>query len=172
MKEALIDTDILSFFFKGDIAVIRKVREYLKEHSKLNISIISKYEIIGGLEYKNARKQLEEFDQFLGMCEVVNLSDQSARISARAYGALRRRGITIGASDLLIAVALYPPSIPAILLQYLVVRPVQAFFADGSHSIPYSKEALPASFDPCPAVGQGLWFVYEQAFWHREVVQG
>ena len=93
MKEALIDTDILSFFFKGDLAVIRKVREYLKEHSKLNISIISKYEIIGGLEYKNARKQLEEFDQFLGMCEVVNLSDQSARISARAYGALRRRGI-------------------------------------------------------------------------------
>ncbi len=49
MKETLIDMDILSYFFKGDIEIIKKIREYLKDHPKLNISIITKYEVIGGL---------------------------------------------------------------------------------------------------------------------------
>jgi len=66
----------------------------------------------------------------------------------------------------------HAPPTPAILLKCLVVSLRQAFFANGSYSLPYSKETLQASFDPCPAVGQGLWFVYEQAFWHIEVVQG
>jgi tRNA(fMet)-specific endonuclease VapC len=103
MKEALLDTDILSYFFKGDLIVIKKVRDYLKAYPKLNISIISKYEVIGGLEYKNAVKQLNNFDKFLENCEVANLSDRSVRISAKVYGELRKRGITIGTSDLLIA---------------------------------------------------------------------
>lgn len=103
MKRALIDTDVLSYFFKGDMQIIRRVRDYLNEYPGLTISIITKYEILSGLEYKNARQQIDAFEKFLENCEIVNLSDESIRISARNYGLLRRRGVTIGASDLLIA---------------------------------------------------------------------
>jgi tRNA(fMet)-specific endonuclease VapC len=41
VKEALIDTDILSFYFKGDPKVITKFKENLKEFDQINISIIS-----------------------------------------------------------------------------------------------------------------------------------
>jgi tRNA(fMet)-specific endonuclease VapC len=103
MKEALIDTDILSYFFKGDLDVIKGMQVYLKTYPKLNISIITKYEIISGLEYENATRQLEEFDLFLETCEVINLSDKSIRIAAAAFGELKRKGVTLGTSDLLIA---------------------------------------------------------------------
>lgn len=82
---------------------MQKIREYLNDYPKLNISIITKYEILGGLEYKKAIKQLEEFDKFLENCDVINLSDNSVRNASKIYGELRRKGITIGTSDLLIA---------------------------------------------------------------------
>lgn len=103
MKEAIIDTDILSYYLKGDLNITKRVRSYLGRYSNLNISIITQYEILGGLEYKNASKQIEEFEDFLQECRIINLSNHSIYHSARAFGSLKRKGITIGTSDLLIA---------------------------------------------------------------------
>ena len=50
MKPALIDTDILSLFLRGHAAVVHRVEQYLKAHSKLNLSIITYYEIVNGLK--------------------------------------------------------------------------------------------------------------------------
>jgi hypothetical protein len=58
VTEALIDTDILSFYFKGDPNVIAKFRDYLKEFDQINISIITFYEIVGGLKHKKAGVEL------------------------------------------------------------------------------------------------------------------
>ena len=52
MQETLIDTDIISYYLKGNKKVITKVIEYLKEYPTLNISSITYFEILGGLEYK------------------------------------------------------------------------------------------------------------------------
>ena len=103
MKEAIIDTDMLSYYLKGDLDVARKVRDYLGQYPNLKISIITQYEIMGGLEYKKATKQIREFENFLEECSVVNLTNTSIQHSAIAFGSLRRKGITIGTSDLLIA---------------------------------------------------------------------
>ena len=103
MKEAIIDTDILSYYLKGDLDISRKVRDYLELYHNLNISIITQYEILGGLEYKKATKQIQEFESFLKECNVVNLTNNSIYHSAKAFGRLRRKGVTIGTSDLLIA---------------------------------------------------------------------
>ena len=59
MKEAIIDTDILSYYLKGDIQVIKRLAQYLQEHPQLNISIITQFEILGGLEYKKANRHYE-----------------------------------------------------------------------------------------------------------------
>lgn len=104
MKEALIDTDILSYFLKGDELVAAKLIEYIKEHHYLNISIISHFEIMQGLEYKQASKQLNQFSNFvIKNCKVINLSEISIKHSARIYGELRRKGKEVGSLDLLIA---------------------------------------------------------------------
>lgn len=103
MTESLIDTDILSFYFKGDPRVVEKLNEYLNEYDVVNISIITFYEILGGLKFKKAEKQIKEFEGFVGNNSIIHVSEESAKISSGIYSDLRQKGITIGTSDILIA---------------------------------------------------------------------
>ena len=103
MPEAIIDTDILSFYFKGDEKVVARFREYLNEFEHINISIVTYYEIIAGLKFKKAERQLLDFEDFINDNNIINISDESAKISGDIYADLRQRGITIGTSDILIA---------------------------------------------------------------------
>ena len=103
MPEAIIDTDILSFYFKGDEKVVARFREYLNEFEQINISIVTYYEIIAGLKFKKAERQLLDFEDFINDNNIINISDESAKISGDIYADLRQRGITIGTSDILIA---------------------------------------------------------------------
>ena len=103
MTEALVDTDILSFYFKGDIKVVERFSQYLKEFDLINLSIITYYEILGGLKFKKAEKQIQEFEDFINNNNIIHISEESARISGDIYADLRQRGITIGTSDILIA---------------------------------------------------------------------
>ena len=57
MNRALIDTDILSYYLKGDPNVARNVKKYLDHYDIIEISIITYYEITSGLLAKNAFKQ-------------------------------------------------------------------------------------------------------------------
>lgn len=103
MTESLVDTDILSFYFKGDSRVIENFNDYLKEFDVINISIITYYEILGGLRFKKAEKQIKEFEEFVNNNTIIHISEESAKISGDIYADLRLKGITIGTSDILIA---------------------------------------------------------------------
>lgn len=65
MKPSLVDTDILSEFFRGNPKIIENVDGYLKEYDSINLSIITYYEILNGLLYKDAKKQLKKFTDFI-----------------------------------------------------------------------------------------------------------
>ena len=103
MVESIIDTDILSFYFKGDNKIINQFSRYLDEFDQINISIITYYEISGGLKFKKAQKQIQEFEEFVANNNIIYLSEESARRSGDIYADLRQKGITIGTSDILIA---------------------------------------------------------------------
>ena len=103
MKETLIDTDIFSYFLKGNTDVVKQILKYLKHYPVLNISSITYYEILSGLEYKNAKEQINDFEKLMSRCKIISTDIDSIKISAKEYGKLRRKGITIGTSDLLIA---------------------------------------------------------------------
>lgn len=103
MTESLVDTDILSFYFKGDSKVVNRFTDYLKRFDVINISIITYYEILGGLKFKKAEKQLKEFEEFINNNTIIHISEESAKTSGGIYADLRLRGITIGTSDILIA---------------------------------------------------------------------
>src|SRR6056297_709448 len=103
MNRAIIDTDILSYYFKGNQTVIKNFEKYLQDFDLIEISIITYYEIIGGLMAKNALKQLNIFQDFVDQNIVVPMTENSAKISAELYATLRQQGNTVDDIDLLIA---------------------------------------------------------------------
>ena len=103
MKPALIDTNILSFFFRNHSLVVERCQAYLNDHDKINISIITYYEIVSGLKHRDAQKQLTSFQEFVSYNTVLPLSTSSATISADIYANLRNKGMPIDDIDILIA---------------------------------------------------------------------
>ncbi len=103
MKQAILDTDILSEFLRGNPKVIIKVDEHLKQFGFISLSIITYYEILNGLFYKDAKKQLERFEEFVMLNKVVPLTIRTVKISATIQAELRKKGTEIGHTDTLIA---------------------------------------------------------------------
>ena len=65
MKPVLIDTDTISFFLRNQPNVVSHFKQYLDDFERINFSIITYYEILSGLKYRDARKQLAAFLEFL-----------------------------------------------------------------------------------------------------------
>ena len=103
MNRALIDTDILSYFFKGDPSVIRHFEAYLSHYDIIEFSIITWYEITSGLMAKNSRKQMLVFEKFASENFILPVTEKSARISAEIYSTLKKSGKLVDDIDLLIA---------------------------------------------------------------------
>jgi predicted nucleic acid-binding protein len=103
MKPSMLDTDILSEFLRGNGRVISKVDEHLKEYGFINLSIITYYEILNGLLYKDARKQLAIFEEFIELNKVIPLTIPMAKTAAKIQADLRKKGAEIGHTDTLIA---------------------------------------------------------------------
>jgi len=103
MKEVLVDTDILSYYFQGDTKVVENFREYFKSCEKINVSIITYYEILSGLKHKDPSKHLSRFRDFVNQNYLFPLTRDSVEVSSELYGRLRKDGKTIDDIDLLIA---------------------------------------------------------------------
>jgi predicted nucleic acid-binding protein len=103
MKASMLDTDILSEFLRGNSKVIEKVDEHLKEYGFINLSIITYYEILNGLLYKDAKKQLAKFEEFVELNKVIPLTIRMAKTAATIQADLRKKGAEIGHTDTLIA---------------------------------------------------------------------
>ena len=103
MKPSLLDTDIVSEFLRGNTTVIAHVNEYLEEYGQISISVITYYEILNGLYYKDARKQITRFNAFAELNNIIPLTKQSAKVAAEIEAQLRKKGKIIGHTDTLIA---------------------------------------------------------------------
>jgi tRNA(fMet)-specific endonuclease VapC len=100
---ALVDTDVLSLFLRGEPAVVKRVGDYLSEHATLNLSIITYYEILSGLAYRDASKQRERFLELVRYNTVLPLTMRACDIAADLYARLRKQGRPVDDIDLLIA---------------------------------------------------------------------
>ena len=103
VTESIIDTDILSFYFKGDSKAIDQFSNDLKVIDQINISIITYHEILASSKFKKAQKKFKSLKNLLPttisfICRKSLLKDQETFMQT-----LGKTGITIGTSDLLIA---------------------------------------------------------------------
>ncbi len=103
MKCSLIDTDILSFFFKRHPAVVVHFDAYLQQYKCINLSIITYYEIISGLKHRDATRQLTRFLQFVDQNTVLPFTQEAATHAADQYAKLCKQGKPLDDIDLLIA---------------------------------------------------------------------
>ncbi len=55
MKQALLDTNMLSCFLRGEENVVSKIDSYLQHYSYLTFSIFTYYETKSGLVYRMTR---------------------------------------------------------------------------------------------------------------------
>ena len=103
MKPTLVDTDILSMYFRGNETVKANLDKYIEQYGKANLSIITYYEIVSGLKHRDAKKQLDSFLGFASQNTILFLTKESATTSAEMYANLRKKGRPIDDIDLLIA---------------------------------------------------------------------
>ncbi len=103
MLQTLLDTDIISFYLRGEPNVVRCVERYVNEYGHLNLSIISYYEIVSGLKFRDARKQLASFLQFVSYNRILPLTTGACDRAGDTYARCRRQGTPIDDIDLLIA---------------------------------------------------------------------
>ena len=103
MRPALVDTDILSEFLRGTEIVVDNAKNYLENYDSINFSIITYYEILNGLLYKDARKQLKRFSDFAELNKILPLTLSATRQAAEIHANLRKKGEPIGHTDCLIA---------------------------------------------------------------------
>lgn len=103
MKPSLVDTDILSYFFKGIPSVVAHFQEYSHRYGTINFSIITYYEILSGLKHRNATRKLETFLEFAAQNTVLPFTQKAATHAAEQYAILCQRGTPLDDIDLLIA---------------------------------------------------------------------
>lgn len=94
MKKALLNTNILSYFLRGETQVVKKFREYQQFHSYLTFSVLTYYQI-------KSRNLLQQFEILANSSEILPLDIDTANVASIIYKDLRQRGLLITPLDLL-----------------------------------------------------------------------
>ena len=102
MKQCLLDTNILSYFLRGDASVVEKFRIYRQHYPYLSFSIFTYYEIKAGLTYRDAHKKMQRFEQLAAVSEILTFDESVANTASEVYCNLRNRGLVVAPIDLLI----------------------------------------------------------------------
>lgn len=101
--ESVLDTDILSAIMRKNEVVLQRGQAYVEAHRQFTISIITRYELLRGLNAKNASSQIKAFEIFCASSNVLGLTGEVVDRAAVIYGDLHRRGELISDADILIA---------------------------------------------------------------------
>jgi tRNA(fMet)-specific endonuclease VapC len=98
-----LDTNILSYYFNGNVKIKDKIIETLNKNEKICLTIINVYEILKGFRWRRNKRKEELFQEFLKEVTVCTIDNEVINIASEIYADLRNNGKTIGDADILIA---------------------------------------------------------------------
>ncbi len=98
-----MDTNIVSAISRPGSSALPDARQYLQVHRRFTISLITRYEVLRGLEARGATVRVRSFESFCALNEVLPIDDRVIVQAARIYAVLHRCGELIGDADTLIA---------------------------------------------------------------------
>lgn len=99
----LLDTCTISYFVKGEPGVLARIKEIQPQH--LCISTVTSMEIEYGLQLNPARakKLAQVITALLKSIYILPLSQEDAHAAAAIRANLQKKGVPIGAYDILLA---------------------------------------------------------------------
>jgi tRNA(fMet)-specific endonuclease VapC len=104
MDRALVDTDILSEFLRGKNAEVRRrASEYLRQHGRLTLSVITIFEVVRGRHQANQPDRALQFLSWPKSAEVLPFDASCAVRAGELAGAMHRAGTMLAIADVLIA---------------------------------------------------------------------
>jgi predicted nucleic acid-binding protein len=98
-----LDTNIISFYLRGNAIVIANVEKAINDGNSIVIPPLVYYEVKRGLMLINATKKLEEFEVFCELFPVGELSNYLLEESIKIYVQERKAGRNIEDADIFIA---------------------------------------------------------------------
>jgi tRNA(fMet)-specific endonuclease VapC len=102
MNRYLLDTDVISFYLRGQVSVVQRVMQYLQYHPQLELSVMSYYELRRGLVQIGATRRLQALETFIAQCRVWEVSAEIAREASLIAGNLTAAGNRLDDADVLI----------------------------------------------------------------------
>lgn len=98
-----LDTNILSYYFNGNIKIKEKILGSLNKNEQICLTAINVYEILKGFRWRKNKRKEEIFKEFLTKVTVFTVDDEAINTASDIYADLRRSGKTVGDADILIA---------------------------------------------------------------------
>jgi len=99
-----LDSNTITFYLKGNIAVIDGIEKAINDGNSIVIPPIVYYEVKRGLKFINATKKIKEFEALCEMFPVGELGDYLLEKSIDIYIQERKAGRNIEDADIFIAV--------------------------------------------------------------------
>ncbi|MCK4761877.1 MAG: type II toxin-antitoxin system VapC family toxin [Candidatus Aminicenantes bacterium] len=103
IKNFTFDTDIFSYYLKGDKRINERLKKKLSAGNEFFINPITYYELNRGLLAINSKAKLQRFKKFCDAFGILDLSKEVLDQAAQGYAALRKRGELIEDADILIS---------------------------------------------------------------------
>lgn len=100
-----LDTNIISYILNGNEKVKNRIEEILLNNDIIAIPVFSYYEIKRGLLSVGASAKIERFNNFVRICELVDINISTFDIAAQIYAQLKQKGNLIEYADLFIGVS-------------------------------------------------------------------
>ena len=102
MQKVLLDSNMISYFLRGETSVITELEKYQEYFEKITFSILTYYEIVSGLKYRDSRKILTIFEELATESEILEFDQDTVKIASEIYCDLRHRGLLIPPIDIFI----------------------------------------------------------------------
>ena len=99
----MLDTDIVSLILRGDERLRRPAEAYLRQFQRFTTGLINCFELLRGLRFRDARRRLQQFDEFARASEILGIDWTVIDVAADIYAGLRRQGEILPDADILIA---------------------------------------------------------------------
>jgi tRNA(fMet)-specific endonuclease VapC len=103
MKQYIIDTDILSFYLRGDTIINKRFDQYFNHYDRINFSLITYFEIQSGLLSRDLHNRLNHFQTFCSRHKIIGLSLSAVNIASHIVATLNKKGTPLDTQDILIA---------------------------------------------------------------------
>ena len=98
-----LDTDIISYYFDGEHKIKARLDEVFRLKEDICTTVVNVYEVIKGLRWRDNKQKEAKIKHFLKDIKVFAVQKNVVDEAASIYADLRKKGITIGDADVLIA---------------------------------------------------------------------